>query len=91
VGLQAESSAGGLRKSLMFTGSLPVHRFRRLQHTLKKEKKKKYDLIFGPKLSAISRPILGIQNRPYGEMLSTANLIKSGRLLPAKNMRFDTR
>jgi hypothetical protein len=33
---------------LMFTGSLPVHRFRRLQHTLKKEKTKKYDLIFLP-------------------------------------------
>ena len=89
--LQAERSAGGVQKSLMFIGSLQVHRFQRIQLTLKKEKKKKYKLIFCPKMSAILRPILGIQIRPYREMVSYVNLIKSGRLLPAKNMKFDTR
>jgi hypothetical protein len=90
--LQAERSAGGLHKSLMFTASLPVHRFRRLQHALKKEKgEKKYVLIFCPKILAKTRPILGIQNLPYGEMVCNVNLIKCGRLLPAKNMKFDTR
>jgi hypothetical protein len=60
VVLQAERSTGGLHKILMFTASLSVHRFQRLQHTLKKEKKKNYELMFCPKMSAVSRPILGI-------------------------------
>jgi hypothetical protein len=89
--LQAERSAGGLHKSLMFIGSLRVHKFQRLQFTLKKEKKKKYELFFCPKMLAISRPILGIQNRPYREKVSYVNLIKFGRLILAKNMKFDTR
>ena len=91
VVLLAECSAGELHRSLTFTGSLPVHRFQRLQLTLKKEKKKKQELIFCPKMSAISRSILGTQNRPYGEMVSNVNLIKSGHFPPFKNTKFDTR
>jgi len=91
VVLQAERSAGGLHKSLMFTGPLPVHRFRRLQLTLKKEKKKEVRGNIMPENFGNITPNFRHQKPPYGEMVSNVSLIKFGRLLPAKNMKFDTR